>query len=119
MYWYRIMYKAKINMDLAKQQGLSKDEIDNIIVLQQKRSDIRNGIINKVIMPTRQVGEELSEIDVQLTKLWKFDNPNGYNFYKFWKEPGCLCPEMDNEDNYGKTSYIYIIGRCPLHGKSK
>ena len=46
------MCKAKINMDLAKQQGLSKDEIDNIIVLQQKRSDIRNGIINKVIMPT-------------------------------------------------------------------
>ena len=119
MYWYRIMYKAKINMDLAKQQGLSKDEIDNIIVLQQKRSDIRNGIINKVIMPTRQVGEELSEIDVKLTKLWKFDNPNGYNFYKFWKEPGCLCPKMDNEDNYGKTSYIYISGRCPLHGKNK
>ena len=47
MYWYRIMYKAKINMDLAKQQGLSKYEIDNIIVLQQKRSDIRNGIFNK------------------------------------------------------------------------
>ena len=113
------MYTPTFRTNQANVPILSKDEIDNIIVLQQKRSDIRNGIINKVIMPTRQVGEELSEIDVQLTKLWKFDNPNGYNFYKFWKEPGCLCPEMDNEDNYGKTSYIYIRGRCPLHGKSK
>ena len=69
MYWYRIMYKAKINMALAEQQGLSKNEIDNIIVLQQKRSDIRNGIVNKVIMPTRQVGEELPEFEY--LSIWK------------------------------------------------
>jgi hypothetical protein len=48
-----------------------------------------------------------------LQELWNFELND--NFIRFWEAPGCICPRMDNEDNYPHGYYV-TRGDCPIHG---
>ena len=48
-----------------------------------------------------------------LQELWNFQLDPKY--IRFWEGPGCICPRMDNEDNY-PTTYGITRGDCPIHG---
>ncbi len=60
----------------------------------------------------RSLGKDLTEIEFELQRLWKFKED--INFHRFWEAPKCFCPTMDNEDGYPYLSYRNHI--CPLHG---
>ena len=99
-----------VNLELAKKQRLTSEDIGKIQKLQNERFFIRNQIESGDIKPTKEIGKKLTEIDNELVNLWRFDKSKG-SYYKYWEEPGCTCPS--------ETLPYFIhhcnIG-CPLHG---
>lgn len=61
----------------------------------------------------KQLHDEWYGNEQLLQELWNF--PLDENYIKFWEGPGCICPHMDNQDNYPYGHYI-IRGDCPIHG---
>lgn len=54
----------------------------------------------------------LTAIEYRLQQLWNLGvDPK---FIRFWRTPGCQCPQLDNEDQYGYGRYVINQG-CPLH----
>ncbi len=64
----------------------------------------------------RLLNEEIERIDFELQKLWGF--PENSNYHRWWEVPKCVCPKMDNRDNYG-TKYRIIVENCPIHSLKK
>lgn len=103
-----------INLRLAEQLGLNEEIIEEIIFFQNKRYNIREKLSSGEIEPTRDVGSTLKQIDENLQMLW-FKKSNKYP-YKFWLEPRCTCPKIDNQDIISDSSSIFIYSNgCPLH----
>lgn len=107
-----------INLRLARKQELSDETIYKIMMLQEARDDIHKAMTligdtgEKELL--QHFKEMLPAIETTLQKLWKFDiDPN---FYKFWNVPCCMCPDMDNNDNFPIGPY-YVNLDCPIHGE--
>ena len=59
-----------------------------------------------------ELGKDLTLVEFHLQKLWGFEKDSRY--HKWWYYPKCLCPKLDNDDNYPSGMY-YVAGNCPLH----
>lgn len=104
-----------INLQLAEQLGLNEDTIEDIIFFQNKRHDIRERLSSGELEPTIAVGSILKYIDKNLQMLW-FKKSDKYP-YRFWLEPKCTCPKLDNQDMISDSSSpVFIYSNdCPLH----
>lgn len=106
-----------INLALARKQNLDDITIYKINELQMARDDIHSAMqkfgnsANKHLL--REIGKFLPEIELELQKLWGFEE--NLNYYKFWNVPFCNCAKMDCEDAYPSGRY-YINLECPVHG---
>lgn len=108
-----------INLALARKQNLDDITITiyKINELQMARDDIHSAMqkfgnsANKHLL--REIGKFLPEIELELQKLWGFEE--NLNYYKFWNVPFCSCSKMDNEDVFPSGRY-YINLECPVHG---
>lgn len=61
----------------------------------------------------KSLGKDLTEIEFELQRLWKFKKD--INYHRFWEYPKCACPELDNIDAYPFRRFINLT--CPLHGE--
>lgn len=61
----------------------------------------------------RSYAKDLTEIEFELQRLWKFDL--NANFHRFWEAPKCTCPVLDNRERLGYDGGI-TSKDCPLHG---
>jgi hypothetical protein len=103
-----------LNSRLVANQGLLKEEIDEILKLHR----VRNCCLT--LMEISDNKEDLrylcgvvTQIDFQLQRIWKFKVDS--NYHRFWELPKCECPKLDNMDVYG-SGHRYIYPGCPLHG---
>ena len=107
-----------INLALARKQGLDDITIYKINEIQQARDNIHEAMQkmgnagNKHLL--REIGKFLPEIELELQKLWGFEQ--SLNYYRFWEVPFCSCPKMDCEDAYPSGRY-YVNFECPVHGE--
>ena len=56
----------------------------------------------------------ITQIEFALQRAWGF--PQSVAYHRFWKTPKCSCPQMDNEERYGRTKQFIIASSCRLHG---
>lgn len=107
-----------INLELAQRQNLSEDEVFKIEQLHYSRRLLHDAITqalsagNKAV--ARAIAKALPEIELELQKLWKFEQ--NINYYKFWNVPGCRCSRLDNEDAFPSGYYVRNLS-CPVHGE--
>ena len=68
------------------------------------------------IVELHNLAKKIEKIEFKQQKLWGFQqNPD---YHHWWKVPKCICPSMDNDDNYG-TKYRIVNSKCPVHGNIK
>lgn len=107
-------------MELARERGLDEKAIQAIEKLHLERDKIHQTIktegSNGNLAGLKQIAAGLPEIELQLQRLWGFEE--NLNYYKFWLVPYCHCPRIDNEDNYPYGYYVINCG-CPIHGNSQ
>lgn len=107
-----------INLELAQRQNLSEDEVFKIEQLHYSRRLLHDAITqalsagNKAV--ARAIAKALPDIELELQKLWKFEQ--NINYYKFWHVPGCRCSRLDNEDAFPSGYYVRNLS-CPVHGE--
>ena len=107
-----------INLELAAKQQLSEDEVFKIEQLHYSRKLLHDAITNALSAGNkpvaRAIAKALPEIELELQKLWKFEQ--NINYYKFWLVPGCGCSRLDNEDAFPSGYYVRNLS-CPVHGE--
>lgn len=105
-----------VNLELAKQQGLTEDTITAINVL-HKRLD---AILARPTMfaDEKDVARIVESFEFVLQSLWGF--PLDRNYHRYWnKVKGCTCnADLDNRDRIG-TPYRVINPECIFHGDFK
>ena len=104
----------KLNEDLVRKQKISKeDEKDLHILYALKDVELERMELMTDSKMLREKSHLLRTLEFRIQKAWKFErNPS---FHRFWLEPHCTCPKMDNEDRWG-TSHTIIDNECPCHG---
>lgn len=103
-----------INLILVKKQGLTEDEVLDILRWHEYRMSVFD-IMEATDEPERlrHLAQVVEDIEFQLQKLWKF--PQSRDYHTWWNRvPKCRCPRMDNQDYHG-TPYRVISGACPVH----
>ena len=59
--------------------------------------------------------KDLEDTEFKMQDLFGFKHDR--NYHRYWLDsPGCICPHMDNGENYG-TPYRIIVLDCPVHGE--
>lgn len=102
---------SSINLKLVEALGIDDKTHLQIEQLQDLRHMIRESLSQGAIEPTPAIGNLLSYINESLCKLWDFKDVHKY---KFWEEPCCACPKMDNDDLY-ESDLSIVNSECPLH----
>ncbi len=64
----------------------------------------------------KELALDITLCEFELQRLWKFTED--VKFHRFWEVPKCVCPKLDNNDNY-PTGYYMVSTTCPLHGTDK
>lgn len=105
-----------LNAALIKKMKLSYDTVEAIKETHYKRMELEHKMaqtppINKDIL--KRFANQLLEINRELQALWGFKQDD--NYFRFWELPHCLCPKMDNGDNY-PYGYYTQVDDCPIHG---
>jgi hypothetical protein len=103
----------RLNERLMKSQG-KLHNLEAIKKVHQTKMEIHVAILNeKNPKLLKSYADDLTLCEFELQKLWGFKEDA--KFHRFWLTPGCICPRMDNEENYG-VGYYTVVLSCPLHG---
>lgn len=105
------------NKQLAESIKLSDLEVSTIDVLHEIRKSTyklmeSDNKSNPELLPI--YSEICKNVEFALQELWGFGA--NANLHRFWKQPHCLCPRLDNEESYGSINSC-INEFCPVHGK--
>lgn len=105
-----------INTKLVAKQNISDERLSLIISLHEQKLAIFAALSSGVTKPDKTVAALLTNIEFQLQDAWGF--PRDSNYHRFWECPSCLCPKIDNEENY-PVGHYWFNAACPLHGVVK
>jgi hypothetical protein len=107
---------ASLNRSLIQKQGLTDEEVKEIISLHRERLSLVR-LMSQMEASQKEylkaLAERVTEVDYKLQDVWGF--PRNVNYHKFFTLPHCLCPKMDNMERLG-TPYMIRTKDCPLHG---
>lgn len=107
--------KIFLNAEMVRKQRLSAGDVTTIKYLSRLKAKVfeqmRNTDDPKAL---RRLNKSVTELDYHLQVAWGF--PKTLNKHRWWEVPKCLCPKMDNAENWG-TKYRIINENCPIHGK--
>lgn len=114
---------VELNLALVRKLGLTSKDTGTIIALHVQREAIE-GMIKEEFLEEggtdngrstflRVLLGDWTTNQFSLQRAWGFEEDK--NYHRFWDLPGCLCPKMDNNDNY-PSGYYYVNFGCPLHG---
>lgn len=105
-----------LNESLVRKQHITEMGIVSLKILHQERHRYIKGMAETDVSQ-REVLQwfvrKIKEADFALQQAWGF--PQDENYHRWWEVPHCLCPHLDNAENYG-TQYRIINGQCPVHG---
>jgi hypothetical protein len=118
-----------INMNLARKQNLTEEEVATVEHLQLMRSglvslatqyakeiQLQGANVNcTFISGLRTIYKAWVRNEFDLQRTWHF--PLDAKFHRFWEFPGCSCPQLDNLDSYPYLQYI--SNNCLVHGNSE
>ena len=111
--WWDGKPVSEINRHLLKKQGVEHNR-GLIISLHVQKLFVHSQIkVTDDKIKLKDMAATLTKIEFALQDAWSF--PRDENFHRFWLTPKCLCPRMDNEDNY-PHGYYTKMSDCPLHG---
>jgi hypothetical protein len=113
-----MLISTVLNMELAKSQGLTQDDVDALEVLHsQKDSIFQSAAIRRMYpdscvgFPRRGIVLALEQIEFSMQRLWKFSEDRDY--HTWWcKLPGCGCRSLV----YCGEKTRYIREDCEYHG---
>ena len=102
-----------LNANLVQKQSVSSENLKKIIKLHQDRYEIFH-LMNAMDPETdkeelQECYKELTELEFNLQELWGFEKDKMY--HRFWNQPHCSCPSMDNDESYPYGPY-YISKGC-------
>ena len=101
-----------LNKNLIDQQNAWKN-LDNIAELHHFKLSIYSLLSEtKDESLMKSLSLDLREIEFELQDLWGFKK--NMNLHRFWEYPKCLCPKLDNIEDYPHRQYFN--NKCPLHG---
>ena len=104
-----------LNEGLAERQGVTDQEMINLIELHQQKLTIFEQMwATTDYTELRNLAELVEGIEFEMQKNWHF--PQDATFHEWYNVPNCTCPKMDNEDRRG-TSYRVVDAKCPIHGE--
>ena len=112
-----VEYKGRgmtLNSQLIEQQKVSEAGIAKLKELHLERMMLEDEMSN-TDDPVRLhvMAQEREHIEFRLQRVWGF--PENSDYHRWWEVPKCVCPWMDNSDNY-PTKYRIVRGDCPVHG---
>lgn len=93
-------------------QQVSKEEIEQIIVIHKQRHDLKKFL--ETVDDVELIGiifNQLTRMEFDLQILWNFKPDSVY--HRSWDWPKCTCPKLDNMDAFPFMQYY--SGGCPLH----
>lgn len=105
--------KIKLNKQLLKRQGISKETEQAIIRLHRKMDKLKDLSIGKIASIPVYV-KDVQNLEFKMQEQWKFDQNSAFHTHWFY-DPKCTCPVMDNQDMLGIQACV-ISKNCPLHG---
>lgn len=102
-----------INYRLVERMNVSDENVQTIIKLQAFRRYIYD-IIDDIEDVERiiELSEFLTQLEFRLQRLWGF--PENEDYHRWWNNPKCDCPKLDNEDYLGRKYKIYSKN-CIIH----
>jgi len=116
--------------DVATPEGIYITTINKALVAKQSLDDVSLELLKLLhvqkylltermaLAPTKKerysLHKQLLENNCKLQEVWGF--PMNQFWYRFWEEPGCCCPQVDNRERFPFGMYI-INGQCPIHGE--
>ena len=114
-YGGKVVYR--LNERLAEQQGVSDQEMINLVELHQEKLVIfsqMEATTNRLEL--RRMAGLIETIEFEMQKNWHFDLNK--DFHEWYLVPNCTCPQMDNEDRRG-TPHRIVDAKCPVHGEPR
>jgi hypothetical protein len=106
-------YVTTINKALVAKQGLGDVSLELLKLLHVQKYLLLEHMKIAHKSALKGLHKQLLENNCQLQKVWGF--PVNQFWYRFWEEPRCLCPHLDNQERFPFGMYI-INGHCPVHG---
>ena len=112
-----VEYKDKgmiLNPRLIKQQKVSDAGIGKLKEIHLERMMLEDEMEN-TDDPVRLhvMAQEREHIEYRLQRVWGFPEDSAY--HRWWEVPKCVCPRLDNSDDY-PSKYRIVRGDCPVHG---
>lgn len=109
-------FGVNLNSNLAKQQMLTQEDLDQIAELHHKKFYV----LQRMKMTNdpghlKVLSLQVTELEFALQKAWGFEQDVRY--HRWFEVPKCACPKMDNLERLG-TDYPIINSNCPIHGSN-
>jgi hypothetical protein len=102
-----------INPNLIKAKNISEEGLNKIKALHHEKLDVYD--LMEAMDPETDKEElficsqKLTDIEFRLQEAWGFER--NAKFHRFWDQPHCTCPKMDNNDTYPYGRYL-IHSEC-------
>jgi len=106
-----------VNVELAKERGLSEQTIAEIRGRHIERDQIEQEMASRQpddVIGLRRLFKRWRANEYALQVLWGFRKNK--HLHRDFNLPHCTCPKMDNEDALG-TPYRWVTERCVYHGR--
>ena len=106
-----------LNKDLLDKQKVGSKQLDKLLDLYIEKEKVfkelsqateLEDIVEKTLIWTA--------IEFEIQEHWNFKRD--YAFHRFWENPHCTCPYLDNKDRWG-TNYYVVSQSCPIHGSKE
>ncbi len=106
--------KIYLNERLISRQGLSEDDVAEIVRLHKDRMRIESLMARSKKPETiKRLFAEWTEGQFALQRAWRF--PEDANWHPSHRLPHCTCPKYDNDERIG-TPYKVVNPACIIHG---
>ena len=108
------VHVTRLNSVLVAKQGLDEAAVEVIKQLHLRRYQLETEMDScKDRAEMRVFHIALLQNNRKLQEAWGF--PVNDDYYRFWEEPHCECPRLDNEDVF-PSGYYTVNLACPVHG---
>lgn len=109
---------TSLNPLLVERQGISVKGVELLKSLHRDRLAIEEEMEltgSNDIIALRSLFDKWTKVQFALQKAWGFEQDKSK--HPFWTVPCCVCPKIDNEENYLVPDIRDIDNGCPVHGK--
>lgn len=102
-----------LNKNLLTEKNIFGERLDDLLQLYLDKEQV-SCKLNKAVEPQDilDLTYEWTKIEFNIQEVWGFER--NYSFHRFWENPHCTCPTLDNMDRYGTKYHVHSLN-CPIH----